>query len=50
MSYTFVDIEVSIDLLFLECGKETSLRVNDAIKCDKCGYRILYKKRRTDEN
>ena len=26
------------------------MRVNDAIKCDKCGYRILYKKRRTDDN
>lgn len=40
----------SIFILSVECGKETSVRANDAIKCDKCGYRILYKKRRTDEN
>jgi DNA-directed RNA polymerase subunit RPC12/RpoP len=42
-------IEVTNDRI-IECGKETSIKVNDAIKCDKCGSRILYKKRRTDKN
>ena len=49
MCHTSVAIEV-INYKMIECGNEISLRVNDAIKCDKCGYRILYKKRRTDDN
>lgn len=49
MWHIFAVIEV-INLLIIECGKETSIKVNDAIKCDKCGSRILYKKRRTDKN
>jgi DNA-directed RNA polymerase I, II, and III subunit RPABC4 len=32
----------------LECGKESKLKPNDAVKCTDCGYRILYKKRSID--
>ena len=30
------------------CGKESKLKANDAVKCTVCGYRILYKKRIID--
>lgn len=29
----------------LECGRESNLKPNDAVKCTFCAYRILYKKR-----
>jgi DNA-directed RNA polymerase I, II, and III subunit RPABC4 len=32
----------------VECGKESKLKPNDAVKCTDCGYRILYKKRIID--
>ena len=46
MSCTFADTEVNTLVIYLECGKEKSLKLNEPIKCEKCGYRILYKKRR----
>ena len=49
MCCTFAVAEVTV-LSMLECGKETNLRVNDEIRCDKCGYRILYKKKRADKS
>lgn len=34
--------------IMIECGKESKMKPNDAVKCTDCGYRILYKKRIID--
>uniref|UniRef100_A0A0D3DYJ4 Uncharacterized protein n=1 Tax=Brassica oleracea var. oleracea TaxID=109376 RepID=A0A0D3DYJ4_BRAOL len=32
-----------------DCGHENALKSGDVIQCRECGYRILYKKRTTDQ-
>lgn len=34
--------------IMIDCGRESKLKANDAVKCTVCGYRILYKKRIID--
>ncbi len=45
---TYVCGNRSTYLTILECGRESKLKANDAVKCTDCGYRILYKKRIID--
>ncbi|OIR58643.1 MAG: DNA-directed RNA polymerases I, II, and III subunit RPABC4 [Amphiamblys sp. WSBS2006] len=30
-----------------DCGMENELRMKDVIRCQNCGYRIMFKKRTT---